>query len=577
MRPPPSMLLEGLLFAITAFGPLAFGCVEPWSRAVLQILILLLALAVYLSGRPAPSPLAGRFWLFPAGIALLGVGQLLNRAAPDAPRSLWPSTAAPHETEAAVLLWTTYAALLWSAPRVLNGHAAARRYARFLFGLGAALAAFGLCQAAAGNGKLYWWRVIGPDVSAFGSYYNRDHAANLLLMSLGAGIGILLSRVKRAPAVDGPMPDYLRAQAARAAAIALLLGAIAYTRSRGAFLAMPLAGAATALLGAGFASRAPARRARAAAALAAAALTIFFAFRHVGASLDAGARVEKAVLGRLYIYADAARWLRDAPLFGTGLGAFETVYPSYQNRDLRATVEHAHSDPVELALEGGVFGILLALAAALALMAAAAGAWRRARSSEMRALIGGGLASAALFGAHSLFDFPFQIPGNAAVFLCVAGFLLSAPAWADKRRPDARPVPPAADGALSAAACCVVLALNAVRPAAAAWSAAQASGPAERAAAYSAAIERDENPRFLAGLAGAFQALGTEGERSNPVLWRASLGYALAAADRRPFDSGMLWTAGNALQVLARHDDARAFYARSAAVSFTPIRAARPR
>ncbi len=577
MRPVPSKFLEGLLFALTAFGPFAFGCVEPWSRAILQILVLLLALGVFVGGRPAPAGLAGRFWLFPAAIAFLGVFQLLNQAAPDAPRSVWPSTADPHATEAAVLLWTTYAALLWSVPRILNGHESARRYARFLFGLGLALAAVGLAQAAAGGGKLYGLRIIGSGANPFGPYFNRDHAANLLLMSACLGLGVFFSRVKRAPAVDGPMPDSLRAQALRASGVLILLGTIAFCRARGVFLAMPLAAAAMALLGADFAERPARRRARAAAALAAAAVVVFFAFRHVGAGVDAGALAEKAVLGRLYIYADGARWLRDAPLFGTGLGSFETVYPSYQNLDLRASVEHAHGDWLEVALEAGAFGAALALGAMLTFVFAAARSWRRARSKEMRALIAGGLAAAVAFAAHALFEFPFQIPGNSVVFLGVVGFLLSAPSWGDKARASLPPAPPTRDTALTASACLLVLALSAARPAAAAWRAAATGGAAERATALAGALERDENPRYLYGLAGALQALSAAQGGLDATLPRASLRYALAAAERRPFDAAALWSAGNSLLSLGRADDAREFFERSGAVRFTPIRRARKR
>lgn len=577
MRPVPSKFLEGLLFALTAFGPFAFGCVEPWSRAALQILVLLLALGVFVGGRPAPAGLAGRFWLFPAAMASLGVFQLLNQSAPDAPRSVWPSTSDPHATEAAVLLWTTYAALLWSVPRILSGHESARRYARFLFGLGLALAAVGLAQAAAGGGKLYGLRIIASGANPFGPYFNRDHAANLLLMSACLGLGVFFSRVKRAPAVDGPMPDYLRAQALRASGVLILLGTIAFCRARGVFLAMPLAAAAMALLGADFAERPARRRARAAAALAAAAVVVFFAFRHVGAGVDAGALAEKAVLGRLYIYADGARWLRDAPLFGTGLGSFETVYPSYQNLDLRASVEHAHGDWLEVALEAGAFGAALALGAILTFVFAAARSWRRARSKEMRALIAGGLAAAVAFAAHALFEFPFQIPGNSVVFLGVVGFLLSAPSWGDKTRASVPPAPPTRDTALTAAACFLVLALSAARPAAASWRAAATGGAAERATALAGALARDENPRYLYGLAGALQALSAAQGGTDATLPRASLRCALAAAERRPFDAAALWSAGNSLLSLGRADDAREFFERSGVVRFTPIRRARKR
>lgn len=572
MRPVPSKVLEGLLFALTAFGPFAFGCVEPWSRAALEIIIFLLALGVFLSGRPAPTGLAAHLWLLPATIAALGVVQLLNPSAPDAPRSFWPSSASPHETEAAVLLWTAFAALLWSVPRVISNHEAARRYSQLLFGLGLALAALGFAQAAAGGGKLYGWRLVPEGASPFGPYYNRDHAANFLLMSMCAGIGVLVSGFKRASAVDGPLPGYLRAQVASAGGVVFLFAAIAFCRARGAFLAMPLAAAAMALLASTFASRPSRRLAGAAASLAAAAVVVIFAYRHVIEGAEAGTVVEKAVISRLYIYADGARWLREAPLFGTGLGSFETVYPSYQNGDLRAVVEHAHSDWLQLALETGVFGLLLGLAGLAGFAWWGAGVWRSARSTEMRALIGGALAAAAAFAAHALVEFPFQIPGNATVVLCFVGFVLSAPAWANKSRPLKKPAPASGENAMTAVACFIVLALNAVRPAAAAWTVSRADGPAQRAAAFASALSRDDDPRFLSGLAGSFAALGTADGRYDAPLLRASLGYALAASERRPFDASALWMAGNALHRLKRPEDASALFAQAAAVRFSPIR-----
>ena len=35
----PSAVAEGLLFTLIAFGPLAFGCVEPWSRDQATVLV----------------------------------------------------------------------------------------------------------------------------------------------------------------------------------------------------------------------------------------------------------------------------------------------------------------------------------------------------------------------------------------------------------------------------------------------------------------------------------------------------------------------------------------------------------
>jgi O-antigen ligase len=563
-----SGFLEGLLYALTLFGTFAFGSVEPWSRAALEILAFLLALACYLRGRPAASPTAAGFWLFAAAFAAGGVLQLQTIAAPDGPRPWALFTAAPHATEAAVLLWTAYAAILWSVPRIIVTHEAARRYTRFLFGLGLALAAFGLLQGATSPHMLYWMR---PATRAgFGPYYNRDDAANVLLMSMAVGIGILFSRIQSWRAVDGPPRGYLRTQGFIAVGVLFLFSGIVACASRGALLAMPLAGAALALFGADFAKRASRRRARAAAAIAGAAIVVFLTFQYVGTGADAGGRVDESITGRFSIYGDARRWWRDTPLFGTGLGSFETVYPAYQDFELRARVSHAHSDWLEIALEAGILGLLAALAAAALALFAAVRTWRSARSGEMRALIAGGLAAAFAFSIHALFEFCFQIPGNAVVFLGIVGFLLSAPSWADKSADRARAQPPASWRSLFATACFLFLAQAAVRPAAAAWLANTSGNPNERAAGLERAFSLDQDPAFLKRLSWIYYGAG-EGGRTNLIALRSTLAYSLAAAELLPFDSDARYFAGKSLSLLERPADARALIDEAGADRFTPL------
>ena len=551
----PSRLPEGLLYAVAFFGPFAFGAVEPWSRAALELLAFALALACFLRGRAGGPTETDGFWIFPAGVAAFGAWQLLTPVAPDGPRPSLPFTAAPHETESAVLLWAAYACVAWSVPRVLSGHEAARRFARALFGLGLVTAALGLAQAATGASGPYWLR---PALGAapFAAYYNRDHAANLMMMALAMGAGVWWSRRKPAGA-DGLPRGNPAARALVIAGGALLFAGLCVCGSRGAFLAMPLAGAATALAGAGFAKRARRRRLVAGAAVAVAALVVFAAFRHVGAAADAGGKVEASIAARFFIYGDARRWLAEAPLFGTGLGSFSAVYPAYQDADLRGVVEHAHSDWLELALETGAAGLLAALLAAGFAAASAVRTWRAARSSEMRALIGGAVGAAAAFLAHSLFEFSFQIPANAVVFFAIAGFLVSAPAWADKVVRAGRPEPPSPLAALAGVAVFLVL----------------SGATAAHAAGRTGRPDARELTRAAAGL---YAAAG-EGDAADPETLRAALPYALAAVELRPHDAPALTFAGGCLRKLGRGADAAGMFARARAVRFlapAPLEAA---
>jgi O-antigen ligase len=533
----PSKVPEGLLFALTAFGPFAFGCVEPWSRTVLEILAFLLALTCFLRGRRDLPPMASWFWLVPASFAAFGALQGLTAVAPDLPRPWAPFTAAPSATQTSVILWAAYAALVWSVPQVLSTHEAARRYCRILFALGCALAAQGMLQAATGNSKLYWLRPAS-NLGAFGPYYNRDHAANVLLMTMAVGIGILMSRRRRETGAQAP-----QGRLAAGAGVALVFAGFAVCGSRAAFLAIPLAASLLALVGAGFEKHARSRRLRLAAALAGAAFTVLFAFRHVGAGAEAGALTDHSIAQRFYIYGDSVSWLRDSPLFGTGLGSFETVYPAYQDMDLNGLAEHAHSDWLEITLETGLVGLLAAVAAAALLLFGAARSWLAAESSEMRALIGGGLGAAAAFSIHSLFEFAFQIPGNAVVFFGLVGFLLSAPLWKDKAALRVRPRPPRAWAAAAALVVFTLVARAAARP------------PAD-------------DPKRFRALAARLYAGPAASEKRDAAALRAALRLSMTAAELRPVDYKSLAFAGTALARLGRSADARDFFDRSRLVRF---------
>lgn len=542
----PSVALEGLLYALTAFAPLAFGCVEPWSRTTLEILAFALALGCFLRGqRPVP-PAASWFWLFPAAFALLGAVQSLTPLSADLPRPAGPFTAAEFETRASALLWAAYAAMIWSVPQVITTHRSARRFARVVFGLGAALAAQGVLQSFTGGGRLYWVRATDL-TGTFSAYYNKDHAANFLLMALGMGLGVLFSKRRRWPAVDGPPAEYIKELGGLAALVAVVLGGIIACSSRGALLAIPLAAAFIGFAGAGFVQDASSRRARAAAFLAVAALSVWFCFRVVGAAAEAGAMTDRSITMRFFMYGDVRNWLADSPWFGTGLGSFETVYPSYQDMSLGGLAAHVHCDWLELALETGLTGLLAGLAAALILAVVSVRAWLAAGSSEMRSLIGGALGAAAAFAVHALFDFPFHIPGNAAVFMGIVGFLLSAPHWGDKTIASVRPIPPPAWAAAGAVACAVILAVSAARP----------------GAVY--------DPQVLRRLGAGALIAASESPARSPDALRSALTLALVSSTLRPFDYRALELAGGALARLGRPGDAHEYYERSRAVRFTPI------
>ena len=124
-------------------------------------------------------------------------------------------------------------------------------------------------------------------------------------------------------------------------------------------------------------------------------------------------------------------WAMTAPLvvdympLGSGAGSFvETLKVGEPVREVKPSyVNHAHNDPLELALTTGLPGLALMLAAALALVLRGWQAWRgpAASGTVQRAR----LASAFLvfMALASIVDYPLRVPTLAAIAVIMAFWL----------------------------------------------------------------------------------------------------------------------------------------------------------
>jgi Tfp pilus assembly protein PilF len=185
--------------------------------------------------------------------------------------------------------------------------------------------------------------------------------------------------------------------------------------------------------------------------------------------------------GRLTAVASVrARYWKEAfqifdahPALGAGAGGYATAHLRYETQTLE--VRHAHGFLVQTLADLGVVGLILALVLLLTWMAAAGRAahpfnrrwtswraWLRIRSGARpgwlalrgRELTGytperlgmlSMLCLAVVFGAHSLIDWTWYVPGNACVALLCAGWLagrgepIAAPAVASSAGARTRP------------------------------------------------------------------------------------------------------------------------------------------
>ena len=110
---------------------------------------------------------------------------------------------------------------------------------------------------------------------------------------------------------------------------------------------------------------------------------------------------------------------------GSGLGTFEQVYPRFEDPAAVTTVfmNHAHNDYLEVAMELGIIGMALLVAAIVFWAVLSWRAWTT-RGSEARLQKAASIALAVPL-LHSLVDYPLRTPGLAVLAAVCAGVLVA--------------------------------------------------------------------------------------------------------------------------------------------------------
>jgi O-antigen ligase len=272
---------------------------------------------------------------------------------------------------------------------------------------------------------------------ATGTFVNRNHYANLLVLSLSAGIGLLLAQMdlRGAANMRARLRSFLQATLGPKARLRIFLVviviALVLTRSR-----MGNAAFFSALTFAGlFALWRLRERSRPLVVLVVSVLIIdvfvigtWFGVEQV---ID---RIQKTVQvqddgwvvqdkNRLDADRESLKIIAQRPLAGWGGGTFYTVYPAWRGDD-QMFMDHAHNDILEFAVEYGLPGwALLAAFVCLCFRQAARGLERRGDEKRFGVSFAALMAITAML-IHATVDFSLQIPANAAWFvvLCLLPF-----------------------------------------------------------------------------------------------------------------------------------------------------------
>jgi O-antigen ligase len=274
----------------------------------------------------------------------------------------------------------------------------------------------------------------GPAGLARGTYPNRNHFAGLLEMALPfavlAAVAILRRNRKRFESPAGPAAA---ACGLLVVAAVILLG-ILHSLSRMGFIAtlcsLFVTGAAA--LGMGHAGR---KKWLPLVGLLGVVAVLAFVYlptdQLIARFADLAAGEEISAEGRAQAWRDTGPLIGAYPVFGCGLGAYESAFLRYKTVAPLSTVDFAHNDYLQSLAEFGGLGFGLLMLLMFRTLIRAVRAADQPGSRRWLALASVGSLAAILL--HSLVDFNLYIPANAAVLAWVAGIVESFPG---DRRPE---------------------------------------------------------------------------------------------------------------------------------------------
>lgn len=396
--------------------PLPYGAVEAWSIALWEVcvfsIVLLWGVHTAVEGRwtLAANPLA-----LPM-LAMLAVALI----------QIYPSASNPRGTisydayvtrQVAIKLFTSLCVFLLFAT-FINNDERRQRTAQVIIGICVFIALVGIGQSLIG--KALWQR------GTFGPFVNRNHFAGFLEMGVGMAGGLILSRTIRREW----LAIYISSALAMCAGIVL-------SASRGGVLALAAEVVFLAVIAIpNFISspREGGNRRLAAVVRAAAALVLGFG-AIIGSLFLVGSeglvgnitQSQSEVKGELPanerfsrrdIWGATANLIKDHPMLGVGLGAYQFAYTRYDQSSGNQRVEQSHNDYLQIVADAGFVGGAIALLFVLLLFIKGFSA-AQSRDRQKRAIVLGALTGCFAIAVHSFVEFNLQITANAQLFLAL--------------------------------------------------------------------------------------------------------------------------------------------------------------
>ncbi len=468
-----TIIQSGLIFLLI-FTPLAFGTVQGWSITIMEIVTLLMATAWFLkmihqgelkfTRTPLNIPLLLfalfiLFQLLPLSPGVLNylspnTYKLYQNTLPDyhelknsdSQSSISQSeigrskseirnpkseiTIYSHATQVELLKLLTYIAIFFLVINNVYKREQIKRIIILMVALGFALSVLAIIQKFSSTDKIYWFQKLTKGCIPFGPYVNRNHFAGYVNMIIPLAFGLFALKISKFHASASRKFSSLFSSLYFLYILVIMIAALFLSLSRGGMLSF----ASTMILMLGLYLIRQKSRLR----FIIIPLTVFlFAFIFL-VSLDITPIMQRLSTlfyqetdlsseDRIAVLQDSLQIVKDYPVFGTGLGAFQYIYPKYRasSQNFGAYYDYAHNDYLQLLLETGILGFLLIAAGLLAFILTVLYKWGKRHDPFIKGLTICCLTGVFSMLLHSMVDFNLHIPANALYFSLLLGLTYS--------------------------------------------------------------------------------------------------------------------------------------------------------
>lgn len=271
---------------------------------------------------------------------------------------------------------------------------------------------------------------------ATGTFWNRNHLANYLVLAISCGTGLLLAGLYQTKANSWRersrrlLQTLLSSKTLIRLGLAMMVITLVLTKSRmGNFSFF------SSLILSGFVWLWLTRRLTKGSILLLVSLIVidslivgaWFGIDKVKERMETTAFSEES---RDEVNRDTWQLILDQPILGSGAGSYYTTFPRYRQDDIHLYYDHAHNDYFELLAEHGILGCLPLLLLIGMAMTKAIATMRQRKTLLFQAIAFAPMMAITAMIMHSTVDFNLQIPANAATFV-----IILAMAWVTRHLP----------------------------------------------------------------------------------------------------------------------------------------------